>query len=163
MLELLERILSKFDDNVLLSDLTEADTPAYTLYLCYLDVQAEHDNVAELPDDAKTGDLKSMIRQLSSEYQAELLDKRSQYSEETNNSVSVGDDQDSFVKQIWNDVPLRRWIVKAMVYFAFFIITLAVGVGFATAYYTGNLSDGIFTNTVMNTGMEIFKLIFLTK
>jgi hypothetical protein len=61
---------------------------------------------------------------------------------------------------VWNDTILRRFIVKAVLITALVLLVATFGAALTIAVMSGKISDGVVVNTMMNSAMEIVKLIF---
>lgn len=151
-------ILSDIKDSVLLTELKTED-PAYDLYQEYLLVADSYEKSVKLTDTATGADLKAAIDSLPSKEKLRLLHLYAE-SDKVETETKHTSTKDSVVEKVWNDTYLRRFIIKTLIGTVVFLIIISIGAALAVAFMTGKISDGVIINSIMDTAIEIVKMMF---
>lgn len=158
---MVDDLLSGIKDDV---DLEEtSNQPILNLYEAYLELQDKFDLERRLPNEPKGSDLKTAVRSLPSDLKLRLINQYVadiRIATEMPLSEEVTGTPKSAVDRIWEDRPLRRWIVKVLIISVIAFFFVLVGTVLTIGYLTGKITDGTFINTLMNTAVEVLKIIF---
>ena len=160
---MVQTILKDISDDIVLLNLSENDGTLYDLYNAYLEIEGSVPGAVKLEDTATGKELKAAIEALPGK---EILRLINIYANEpvvpsaVTNSTVQDDLRATVVNKVWNDTILRRFIVKAVLITALVLLVATFGAALTIAVVSGKISDGVVVNTMMNSAMEIVKLIF---
>ena len=158
-----QTILKDISDDIVLLNLSENDGTLYDLYNAYLEIEESVPGAVKLEDTATGKELKAAIEALPGKEKLRLINI---YANEpvvpgaVTNSTIQDDLRATVVNKVWNDTILRRFIVKAVLITALVLLVATFGAALTIAVMSGKISDGVVVNTMMNSAMEIVKLIF---
>ena len=158
-----QTILKDISDDIVLLNLSENDGTLYDLYNAYLEIEECVPGAVKLEDTATGKELKAAIEALPGKEKLRLINI---YANEpvvpgtVTNSTVQDDLRVTVVNKVWNDTILRRFIVKAVLITALVLLVATFGAALTIAVMSGKISDGVVVNTMMNSAMEIVKLIF---
>ena len=158
-----QTILKDISDDIVLLNLSENDGTLYDLYNAYLEIEESVSGAVKLEDTATGKELKAAIEALPGKEKLRLINI---YANEpvvpgaVTNSTVQDDLRATVVNKVWNDTILRRFIVKAVLITALVLLVATFGAALTIAVMSGKISDGVVVNTMMNSAMEIVKLIF---
>lgn len=153
------------DDVVYNDDLADSNPALYRLFESYIEIQPSLENAPEINEGGTGADLKAALKLIPVKDRLDLLTEYSNQLNGKGNSEKTKDNDnsnDSVANKIWNDVTLRRWLVKSLTRTAIGLMLLVTGAVIALGLMTGSIGDGVFVNTILNTAIEVMKLIFGT-
>lgn len=158
---MVDDLLSSIKDEILVEDTTSV--ALQNLYEAYLRIQEAAELEVQLGDNPTGKELKEAVRHLPAELKLRLLNKYVE-DQKTAMGLTVGETPvegpKSPIDRIWEDRPLRRFIVKTLVVGVVGFIFVLLGVVVSIGYFTGKFTDGVLINTLLNTAIEVIKLIF---
>lgn len=159
-------ILHAVPDELVLGEVTADNRPVFNLYNQYLAIQRITVTSKQLDENSTGKDLKEAVQLLPVELRLKLINQFFNdqkislgLSTETTTFAIQGDADESVVTTVMRDRKLRNWIIMFVMILIGVIVLMVIGSVIAIGMMTGSITDGFFVNTIMNTAIEVIKLI----